>query len=119
MTRLDAVLQVLERINARDFDAVRDLHTSSARFFAPGLDLDLHGRDAILDEITRAVRQGDLRYEVQDAFEQGPFVVVFARSTGYIDGYPMGWDLCAVYRFDDDKVAETWVMRGSPPQPLT
>jgi hypothetical protein len=115
MGRRETVLQLLQGINDRDFDGVRALHTSGARFLAPGLDLDLEGREAILDEIKAAVEQGELRYEIQDVFERGPFVVAFARSTGVIDGYPMGWDLCGVYRFEGDQIAETWVMRGSPP----
>lgn len=118
MGRPETVRQLLQRVNDRDFDGVRDLHTTDAHLFAPGLDLDLHGRDAIVHEIEKAVEQGELRYEVGDVFEEGPFVVAFARSTGVIDGFAMGWELCGVYRFDGDRVAETWVMRGSPPRPL-
>lgn len=118
MGRRDTVLALLQRINDRDFDGVRDLHTPGAHFFAPGLDLDLDGRDAIVGEIAKAVEQGELRYEVREVFEQGPFVVAFARSIGMIDGFQMGWELCGVYRFDGDRIAETWVMRGSAPQPL-
>jgi ketosteroid isomerase-like protein len=117
MGKRDTVLEVLQRVNGRDFDGVRDLHTVDAHYFAPGIDLDLDGRDAIVDEIEKAVEQGELRYEVHQVFEQGPFVVAFARATGVIDGFPMGWELCGVYRFDGERIAETWVMRGSPPQP--
>lgn len=119
MSRRETVLQLLEAINNRDFEGVRNAQSAEARFVAPGLDLDLAGRDAIVAEIRAAVEQGELRYDIHEVLERGPFVVAFATSTGMIDGYPMGWELCAVYRFDGDKVAETWVVRGSPPQPLS
>lgn len=119
MSKVDVVNRLFERVNARDFDAVGALHASGATFFAPGLGLDLEGRDAIVREVRAAVSEFDLRYDVHRVFEQGPFVVAFARSTGLIDGYPMGWELCGVYRFEDDQIAETWVMRGSAPHPVT
>jgi hypothetical protein len=119
MTRTDQVRQSIDDLNARDFTAAGKDFADSLRFHAPGLGLDVEGRDAALKHISEFVQQADVHYELEQVVEHGPFVVVFARSTGNLEGKQMAWDLCQVLRYEGDQIAETWVVRGGPPQPLS
>ena len=117
MTRSDEIRQGLESLNARDFAASADNFAENIKFHAPGIGLDVEGRDAALARVQDFVEQADVHYDVEEIVEHGVFSVVFARSTGTLDGQRMAWDLCQVLRYEGDKAAETWVHRGGPPQP--
>ena len=119
MSRSDQARQGIEDLNARNFIDSAQNFAENVRFHAPGLGLDVEGRDTMLKHISEFVEQADVHYELQQVVEQGPFVVAFARSTGNLDGQQMAWDLCQVLRYEGDQVAETWVVRGGPPQPVS
>ena len=117
MSRIDQLRQALADVNARDFEAAAKDYADDVKFHAPGLGLDVEGRDTVLKHISEFIRQADVHYEVEEAVEHGPFVVAFARATGSLDGRQMAWDLCQVFRYDGDRVAEIWGLRGGPPEP--
>lgn len=117
MSRTDRTRESMESFNARDFAAAGKDYADNMRFHAPGLGLDVEGRDTVLDKISGFVQQADARYDVEDVVEHGPFVVAFTRSTGTLDGQRMAWDLCQVLRYEGDHVVEAWALRGGPPQP--
>jgi hypothetical protein len=119
MSRTDDIRQSMDRLNERDFGAASTTFAENLRFHAPGLGLDVEGRDAAMENIRAFVEQADVRYEVEEIVEHGPFAVVFAGSTGTFDGQRMGWSLCQVLRYEGDQIAETWVLRGNQPQPIT
>jgi hypothetical protein len=119
MSRSDQVRQSIDDLNARDFAAAGKDFADNVNFHAPGLGLDVDGRDTVLKHISEFVQQTDVRYEVEQVVEHGPFVVAFARSTGTLDGEKMAWDLCEVMRYEGDQIAEAWVVRGGPPQPTS
>ena len=119
MSRTERVREGIDGLNARAFaEAARDF-ADDVKFHAPGLNLDVEGRETALQSISEFVEQADVHYEVEEIVEHGNFVVAFARSTGDLDGRRMGWDLCQVLRYEGDLVAETWVLRGGAPQPTT
>jgi hypothetical protein len=109
----------MANFNARDFAAAGENFADNMRFHAPGLGVDVEGRDTVLDRISAFVQQADAHYDVEDVIEHGPFVVAFTRSTGTLDGQRMAWDLCQVYRYEGDEVVEAWALRGGPPQRAT
>jgi hypothetical protein len=119
MSRTDDIRQNMDSLNNRDFEASVSNFAENLRFHAPGLGLDTESRDDALANIQSFVESADVRYEVVDIVEHDPFAVVFAHSTGTFDGQRMGWDICQVLRYEGDKIAETWVVRGGEPQPVT
>jgi SnoaL-like domain len=116
MSRSDQFRQSIDDLNARDFVAAGKDFADNVKFHAPGLGLDVDGRDTVLQHISDFVQHADVRYELEQVVEHGPFVVAFARSTGTLDGETMTWDLCEVMRYEADQIAEAWVVRGGPPQ---
>ena len=94
-----------------------DNFAENIKFHAPGIGLELKGRGAALARVREFVEQADVHYDVEEIVEHGAFSVVFARSTGTLDGQRMAWDLCQVLRYEEDKAAETWVLRGAAAQP--
>ncbi len=119
MSRADQLRENLDAMNAHDFAAAGKDFADNVKFHAPGLGLDVEGRDVVIGHVSQFVEQADVHYEVQDVVEHGPFVVAFTSSTGTLDGQRVTWDLCQVLRYEDDQVAETWVLRGGPPQPIS
>ena len=118
MSRSDRVRQSIDDLNARDFVAAGKEFADNVSFHAPGLGLDVEGRDTTVQHISEFVQQADVRYEVEDVVEHGPFTVCFARSTGTFDGEQMAWQLCQVLRYEGEQIVETWVLRGGDPQPV-
>jgi hypothetical protein len=117
MSRTDQVRQGIEALNARDFTAAGKDFSDNVTFHAPGLGLDVEGRDTMLQKVGDFIAAADAHYEVADVIEHGPFVVAFARSTGNIDGQRMAWDICEVLRFEGDQATEVWALRGGAPAP--
>jgi predicted ester cyclase len=117
MSRTDQVRQSIEALNARDFTAAGKDFSDKVTFHAPGLGLDVEGRETMLEKIGDFIAAADTRYEVADVIEHGPFVVAFARSTGTIEGQRMAWEICEVLRFEGDQAAEVWALRGGAPAP--
>ena len=118
MSRSDRVRQRIDDMNARDFVAAGKDFADNVRFHAPGLGLDVEGRDTVQRHISDFVQQADVRYDVEDVVEHGPFAVAFTRSTGTLDGQRVTWELCQVLRYEGEQVAEAWVLRGGAPQPI-
>jgi hypothetical protein len=119
MSRIDQVRQSIADLNIRDFVAAGMVFADDVRFHAPGLGLDVEGRDTMFKHISEFVEQADVHCDVEHVVEHGSFVVAFARSIGVLEGEEMAWDLCEVLRYDGDHVAEVWVVRGGPPQPTS
>jgi SnoaL-like domain len=119
MSRIEQVGQSIEDLNARDFSAAGKDFADNVRFHAPGLGLDVAGRDTVLQHISEFVQQADVHYELEQVVEHGPFVVAFTQSTGNLEGQQMAWDLCQVLRYEGEQIAETWVVRGGPPHPIS
>ena len=117
MSRLERIRGVIDHMNARDFDADVDLYSEGVLFHAPGLGQEVEGRDATLKAVRSFVEEADVRYEVDEIVESGPFVVTLMRSTGTIGGERKTWDLCQVLRYEGDAVAEIWALRGGEPRP--
>jgi hypothetical protein len=92
------------------------------KFHAPGIGLDVEGRDPVIERISQFVEEADVHYEVQEVVEYGPFVVALTHSTGTVDGQRMAWDPCQVLRYEGDEIAESWVLQAAllsrpPPEP--
>ncbi len=119
MSRSDRLKQGIEGLNARDFEAAASDFADDLKFHAPGLGLEVEGRDTVMKHVSEFVQQADIHYDVQQVVEHGPFVVAFARSTGTFDGQRMTWDLCEVVRYEGDEAAEVWALRGGPPSPTS
>jgi ketosteroid isomerase-like protein len=119
MSRSDRLRQGIEALNARDFVAAAGDFAEDLRFHAPGLGLDVEGRDTVMKHVSEFVQQADVHYELEQVVEHGPFVVAFAQSTGTLDGRRVTWDLCEVLRYEGDEAAEVWVVRGGPPTPTS
>ncbi len=119
MGRAEHLKNAADRLNARDFTAGTEDFAENVKFHAPGLGLDLEGRDAVVERMSAFIQQADVHYDLEDVVEHGPFVVAFLRSTGLVDGQRMAWDLCEVLRYEGDKAAEVWALRGGPPQPTS
>jgi SnoaL-like domain len=119
MGRSDRVKQSIEGLNARDFVAAAGDFAENLQFHAPGLGLDVEGRDTVMKHVSEFVQQADIHYDVEHVVEHGPFVIAFARSTGTLDGQRMTWDLWEVLRYDGDRAAEVWALRGGPPRPTS
>ena len=117
MNRTDLVRRSIEALNARDFTAAGKDFSDNVTFHAPGLGLEVEGRDSMLQKVGDFIEAADAHYAVADVIEHGPFVVAFARSTGSIDGQRMAWDICEVLRFEGDRAAEVWALRGGAPVP--
>jgi len=118
MSRSDRVRQRIDDLNARDFVAAGKEFADNVKFHAPSLGLDVEGRDIVNQHISEFVEQADVRYDVEDVVEHGPFTVVFTRSSGTLDGQRMTWQLCQVLRYEREQIVETWVLRGGEPQPV-
>jgi hypothetical protein len=119
MSRADQLREGIDALNAHDYASSGKNFAEDVKFHAPGLGLDVEGRDTVIEHVSQFVEQADVRYEVQDVVEHGPFVVAFTSSTGTLDGQRMAWELCQVMRYEDDQVAETWVLRGGAPRPTS
>ena len=117
MSRTDQVRQSIEALNNRDFTAAGKDFSNDVKFHAPGLGLDVQGRDTVMDSVGEFIKAADARYEVADVIEHDPFIVTFARCTGNLEGRRMTWDICQVVRFEDDQAAEVWALRGGVPAP--
>ena len=115
MSRSDQLKQGIEGLNARDFVAASSDFADNVKFHAPGLGLEVEGRDTVMKHVSEFVQQADIQYDLEQVVEHGPFVVAFARSTGTLDGQRMRWDLCEVLRYEGDQAAEIWALRGGPP----
>jgi hypothetical protein len=102
-------------LNRRDFGAATEELAEDAKFHAPGIGLDVEGRDVVAKHIREFIEQADARYEVEHIVEHGPFVVTFTRCTGNLDDRRMAWDLCQVAPFEGDRIAEIWALRGGTP----
>ena len=118
MTGTDQVKRIIDSINGRQYDAMRDVLAPGLKFHAPGLGIDVEGAEAAVGSVRDFVEQADIRYEVQDIVERGPFAVAFLRSMGRLDGRQMTWDLCQVCRLEGGSVSEIWALRGSDPRPV-
>ena len=119
MSRSEQVRLGIDGLNARAFAEVGRDFADDVKFHAPGLNLDVEGRETALKFISEFVEQADVHYDVEQIVEHGNFVVAFTRSTGELDGRRVVWDLCQVLRYQGDLVAETWVLRGGAPQPAS
>jgi hypothetical protein len=117
MSRSDRLKQGIEGLNARDFVSAASDFADDVKFHAPGLGLDVEGRDTVMKHVSEFVQQADIHYDVEQVVENGPFVVAFARSTGTLDGQLMTWDLCEVLRYEGHQAVEVWALRGGPPKP--
>lgn len=118
MNRIDRIRSSIEQLEAREFAAAGAAFSDDVKFHAPGLGVDVQGRDAMLDQVRRFIEQADVHYDLEDIVERGPFVVAFQRSTGTVGGRRMWWSLCQICRFDGDEATEVWALRGSDPQPV-
>jgi hypothetical protein len=116
MSKSDQARQAIETLNARNFAPAAKDYADNVRFHAPGLGLDIEGRDEMLKHVSEFIQQNDVHYKVEEVVEHGPFVVLFTRSTGNLDGQQMAWDLCQILRYEGDQIAEAWALRGGPPQ---
>jgi SnoaL-like domain len=116
VSRSDRVRESIEGLNARDFVAAGKDFADSVRFHAPGLGLEVEGRDTMLQHLSEFVQQADVQYELAEVVEHGPFAIAFVRSTGTVDGQRVSWELCEVLRYEGEQVAEVWALRGGPPQ---
>ncbi len=119
MSRSDRLTQGIDGLNARDFEAAAGDFAENVRFHAPGLGLEVEGRDTVMKHVSEFVQQADVHYELEQVVEHGPFVVAFARSTGILDGQQMTWDLCEVLRYEGDEAVEVWALRGASPRPTS
>ena len=119
MTRSEQLRQGIEALNARDFAAAGKDYADDVRFHAPGLDLDVEGRETMMQRIGDFIEEADAHYELDEVVEHGPFVVAFAPAAGTIQGQRMAWELCELLRFEGDQVAEAWAVRGGAPQPTS
>ena len=119
MSRTDELKKSIESINARDFVGAGKEFADTVKFHAPGLGLDVEGRDTVVERVEEFVRQADVRYDLADVAEHGPFVVGFARATGNVEGQRMEWEICEVLRYDGDQIAEVWALRGGAPRPTS
>ena len=118
MAGTDHVKRILDSINGRQYDAMRDVLAPDLKFHAPGLGIDVEGADAAISTVRDFVEQSDIRHELDEIVERGPFAVAFVRSTGRLDGRQMTWDLCQVCRLEGDSISEIWALRGSDPRPV-
>src|SRR5262245_30580987 len=105
MSRADQLRAGIDALNARDYSTAAADFADNIKFHAPGLGLEVEGRDTVTEHISQFVEQADVRYEVREVVEHAAFVVAFTSSTGTLDGQRMAWDLCQVLRYEDDKVA--------------
>jgi hypothetical protein len=119
MSRADQIRESIDALNAHDYTSAGKDFADNVKFHAPGLGLDVEGRETVMEHVSQFVEQADVRYEVREVVEHVPFVVTFAGATGTLDGQRKAWDLCQVLRYEDDQIAEAWVLRGSPPQPIS
>jgi hypothetical protein len=119
MSRTDQLRQSIDDLNAHDFASASKGFATDVKFHAPGIGLDVEGRDTVMERVSQFVEEGDVHYEVQEVVEYGPFVVALTHSTGTLDGQRMAWDLCQVLRYEGDEIAESWVLRGGSPQPTS
>jgi hypothetical protein len=119
MSRTDDIRKSLDSVNGRDFEASAANFAENLKFHAPGLGLDLEGRDAVIENVRAFVEQADVTYEVEEIVEHDPFAVVFARTTGTLAEGRMEWPICQVLRYEGDQVAEAWAVRGGEPKPIT
>ena len=109
--------QSIEALNARDFTTAGKDFSANVTFHAPGLGLDVEGRETTLQKVGDFIAAANAHYEFADILEHGPFVVAFAGSTGNIEGQQMAWEICQVLRFEGDQAAEVWALRGGAPLP--
>ena len=119
VSRSDQIKQSIGSINARDFVTAAKDFSEDVKFHAPGLGVDVQGREIVVKTVGDFVEQADVSYTVNDVVEQGPFVVAFLRSIGTIDSKRVEWDLCQLVRYEGDRIAEIWALRGGPPQPTS
>ena len=117
MDRTGRLKQSIDALNTRDLMAGTEHFADHVRFHAPGLALELEGRDAVRDRVGAFLQQADAHYDLEEVVEHGPFAVAFVRSTGMVDGQRMSWDLCQVLRYEGDQAVEVWALRGGAPQP--
>lgn len=118
MDRVGHVTRALELLNAGDIVGGMEGYAENARFCVPALGVELEGREAIVETMGQFAKDADVRYEVDRLVEEGPLVVVFARSTGLMGGRRMRWGVCMVLRWEGNEIAEEWVLRGDAPQPV-
>ena len=120
MSRSDELKKSVESLNARDFVGASKEFSDTVKFHAPGLGLDIEGRDTMMGHVGDFVRQADVHYEIGgEVVEHGPFAVIFTRSTGNLEGQRMEWEICEVVRYEGDQIAEVWALRGGPPRPTS
>ncbi len=105
--RTDLVRQAL----SGEFDPqqVLDGSTPDATLYAPGLGAEVKGAQAIADVLATFFAASKPTYRLEiDPVEQGEFVVAFAA----MDAGGETVQLCNVYRFEGDRIAGCWAIRG-------
>lgn len=118
MDRTEFVTQSYEHMNAGDVETSSERFHPEALFHAPGLGVEVTGRDQIKETISRFIADVDPHYEVRHVVDEGPFTVAFCHVTATVDGQRVSWELCQVLRFDaDDQVVEAWSLRGGEAVP--
>jgi SnoaL-like domain len=110
--RVQRMRDAYDRLNERNFEDPGNTYAKDVRFHLPGLALDTEGFDKTIAGVREFVERGDVRYEVGDVAEFGPFVVGHVRGQGTFDGETRSWEVLQVARWRDDLVAENWSLRA-------
>lgn len=116
-THEELVRQYLDAFNDRDSDRLADLLADDV--VEHGIHEELHGVDEILDFLGRHFETfPDYSGETQDVVVDGDTVVVRYTVRGthsgeYLDveptSYTAEWTGMAMYRIEDDRIAEIWL----------
>jgi ketosteroid isomerase-like protein len=96
-------------INAGAPDRIGDWFTENFRLHEPGappLPVGHAGASQMRDKFKRLTRPINL--EVLDMVEEGDRVAVRWQLTAIYDGKPFEQSILAIYRFEDDRIAEDW-----------
>jgi ketosteroid isomerase-like protein len=108
-SRKDFFLRIARSMSTGDIDHVAEWFTEDFKLHDPSLGGFRSGHDGARDMLqSLAEHVPDARVDVLDMVEEGDKVAVRFRFSGKKDGRPVYLSTVAIYRFDDDRIAEDW-----------
>ena len=113
MNRSEIVTRFLDNIEKRNWDAAFENFTDDCRFHAPGASFEASGREEAQRGWSAIVERADAHYRlVGEPVEHESLTVAFLAGEFTSEGKRSTFPGVVVARFEGDRIAEGWGLRG-------
>ena len=113
-------LRVADAISAGDFDHITEWFTEDFKLHDPSIGGFRSGHDGARDMLrSLAEHVPNARIDALDMVEESDKVAVRWLFSGKKDGKPVHLSAVAIYRFEDERIAEDWGIAAKTEWPMT